>query len=895
MTAYTPAYRLTVYEPRSAQSAVTEPDILTATSPHTDAFKVASISGVSGFHPYLGTITGRRGKIDPLTKKVTTGQLTIRLLDAKTGTSNLQRWVTAFLGNAQGRNQLLGCKVYLEESLDGGSTWSPYFVGRIDSTQLDDPLWYSLTVRDFADDLEMDVFVGRPNAAVTYAAEPLLLPLGLSDPYGVLAASDPLSGTFEAASYTSAGFRVLTLDTASRGRSDNYVTAALYAQDTNLSTSNQGPHSSTNRASDTLRLRFTSTSPSLTDKELRPVKFIYAVRSDKTAYVTQIMCEAVDSTDLYYTAFDTTTVPNATTCTFTVRQVQYNDVGEVREDPNSNAPLYLTDQNPMQVWQDVLDGYFGRQYQSTDALPTGKSIGDPVRAVPYTAAASSAFDKLASATNRDPLPQCRFRLTKPMTAREFFEKTGQFLGLSYRMEPALNGSVPECRFVPVDMRLPTAAAISGITTITDADIDTSALPTWEQNRTDAVTQIQVDWYEDARVDTSTLSDLSKRPFHGRITALLVPEVSVSLLDEVPNREVWWDFGRALDLGDRTLTIDAFGLRGTAELEDTVESLHVESYAQRQAQRVVEFYRSQFGSGPMTLAFQCRRTSNTSSLWPGDWVYLDVDVVPDPATNVRGGTRLVQVLERQEQGLTIAFTALDAGAGASCAVPTIGTPTQTSGATAHSIDVGVTLNAASEPVEVRTNIQATSYGTTPPADTDDGWVYATRVTTSSTAVIRGLPSGVRVFVQGRSVPKADGSADSPKLPSAWTSPSGTKYVDTAALTAPSSVVVLPATILSNSTITVTWTNGTDSLPVYVSIWDSGGTTLLANVGVFVAGSVGPVELNGYVGSSATYTVKVAHLDELGGRSPYGSTTFTTPSGLTGGTLTAPTLSILQGKV
>ncbi len=892
MTAYLPGYRMTVYEQRSTQSAVTEPDILTATSPHTDAFKVASLSGISGFQPYLGTVSGRRGKIDPLTKKVTTGQLTVRLLDKKTGTSNLQRWVTAFLGNAAGRNQLLGCKVYLEETLDGGTTWSPFFVGRIDSTALDDPLWYSLSIRDFSDDLDMDVFVGRPNAAVSYAAEPLLLPLGVSADYGTIVAPEPLSGTFEAANYSSAGYRVLTLDAASRGRLDNIVTAALLAEDTSMSSTGTGVRRGS-RTAQNLRLRFTSTSPSLTDKELRPVRFTYALRADKTAYVIQIGCEALPAGELYRTDFDTTTVPNSTTCTFTVRQVQYNDLGQLEEEPSTAAPLYLDDVHPMELWKDVLDGYFGRQYQADDVRPTGKSVGDPVRAVPYTDAASTEFDDLLDATNRDPLPTCRFRITKPMKAREFFEKTGQFLGLSYRMEPALNGSVPECRFVPVDMRLPTSGAIAGISTITDADIDTASLPTWEQTRTDAVTQIQVDWYQDVPVALGSVADLPRRPLGGT-APLFVPDVSVSLLEQVPNREVWWDFGRALDLGDRTLTIDAFGLRGTPDTQDTLQSLQVEPYAQRHAQRVVEFYRSQFGSGPMTLSFRCRRTANTTGLWPGDWVYLDVDVVPDPATNVRGGARLVQILERQEDGLLIDFTALDAGAGAVCGVPTIGTPTQTSGATAHSIDVSVTVNAASEPVELRTNVQATSYGTSPPADTDAGWVYAQRVTATGTAVIRGLPSGKRVFVQGRSVPKADGTASGMKLPSAWTSPSGTKYVDMAAVTAPSSVVVLPATILAASTVTATWTNGVAQLPVHVTTWDSGGTTLLWAYGVYPPGTIGPITLNdSRLASSTTYTLKVTHLDELGGESAAGSTTFTTPVGFGTGSLTAPSGSIIQG--
>ena len=36
--------------------------------------------------------------------------------------------------------------------------------------------------------------------------------------------------------------------------------------------------------------------------------------------------------------------------------------------------------------------------------------------------------------------------------------------------------------------------------------------------------------------------------------------------------------------------------------------------------------SQFGAGPMTLGFRTRRTANTTGLWPGDWVMLDVDVI-----------------------------------------------------------------------------------------------------------------------------------------------------------------------------------------------------------------------------------------------------------------------------
>ena len=107
-------------------------------------------------------------------------------------------------------------------------------------------------------------------------------------------------------------------------------------------------------------------------------------------------------------------------------------------------------------------------------------------------------------------------------------------------------------------------------------------------------------------------------------------------------------------------------------------------------------------------------------------------------------------------------------------------------------------------------------------------------------------------------------------------------------------MLPATILAASTVTATWTNGVAQLPVHVTTWDSGGTTLLWAYGVYPPGTIGPITLNdSRLASSTTYTLKVTHLDELGGESAAGSTTFTTPSGFGTGSLTAPSGSIIQG--
>src|ERR1051326_7846401 len=99
MTLLQPVYRATVYAPKSTDA--TEATVLTPVSgaPHGDAFKVATAEGVSGFKSYMGMPSGRRGRIDVLSKKTDTGEISFEVLDQRTtpGGSNAQRWVTAFV------------------------------------------------------------------------------------------------------------------------------------------------------------------------------------------------------------------------------------------------------------------------------------------------------------------------------------------------------------------------------------------------------------------------------------------------------------------------------------------------------------------------------------------------------------------------------------------------------------------------------------------------------------------------------------------------------------------------------------------------------------------------------------------------------------------------------
>ncbi|HKB54589.1 MAG TPA: hypothetical protein VKD22_11360, partial [Ramlibacter sp.] len=201
------AYRLTVYAT----------DDTTALAPiagaaHSDSFKVASISGVTGFQPYLESLTGRSGRIDPVQLKTDTGSYTVRLMDARVtpGGSNAIRWVTAFLGDANGKPRLFGRKVYIEESEDGGATWSAFFTGRIRTTRLaQSRLWWEFEARDFRDALKADTFAGRPNSTIACAIRPSLVPTGLEADYGPSAAAPVLSGAVKTDGF---GNRYILLD-----------------------------------------------------------------------------------------------------------------------------------------------------------------------------------------------------------------------------------------------------------------------------------------------------------------------------------------------------------------------------------------------------------------------------------------------------------------------------------------------------------------------------------------------------------------------------------------------------------------------------------------------------------------------------------------------------------
>lgn len=890
---------------------------------HVDLFQVTTQAGQTNWRPYLGTPKIRRGELDPLTKRVTVGQATVPMLDLRTNAnrSQLQRWVTAFLGTLDGRNQFLGGKFYLEESTDGGATFSPYFVGRIDETHLDDPLWWDLILKDLCLDMDVEVFGSRPHASATAVIEPLLCPIGISATYGQLTATPLLSGTVGASSYTSqTAVRVITLDAASQGAAGNLVTRALLA---NVAAKIPSQGSLPTWAAgvgyilrgSNVRCRFSYAGGGITAKELTVHQITVVTRSDGHYAVKEIVVSELKdttgvnaTTDPFYSAFDTGTVPNAASLSSISLRYQSGPAGWVARAAASLAgvgsigalfgknmrassgaavaidqsapPIVVGDVAPMTFLGDLLTGYYGPLYtpdeKSLGVIPSGKAIGDPKVAIPYDTSGGSNWDKLASATtgvNRLS-PTVRWIIAQPSKLFDFLERQyGQVFGVGYRFKPALLGGVPVSKFEPIDLRLPSTTAIAGIPTIADADLVAETWPQWSETRQSAVSDLFVTVYDDITFDAAAVAALADR----------VPDVPVTLLTPAPQTQVFPAIGRtrAIGIGSKPLAIDAAGYRYTIHPADTVNNVQAETWARGMGEQVLSLYRAMFGSGAGEVTMRVRRTTNTTGLWPGDWCYLSASGVPSPAISRRGDTRLLLIVARNEDGPEIELRGIDAGPGTACNTPTIGTPTQMTGNINHGATVAVTTDAQGDQVELRYYIDTTGALTVPPADTDPGWIHAMTVPSTGSYNVQNLPSNVRFFPQGRSVPRLQsGGSQDTKLPSAWVAPSGTKFVALGALTPPNTAAVTPATILAASTVVATWVIPAASVGFPVNVYLDG--TLIATLS---AGST-TLTLNPYLVANHAYTLTVKVTDGLTGLSSAATTTFTTPVGFGGPTLTAP---------
>lgn len=738
------AFRLRVYEPRSVHSA--EDTVLTPRTgaPHSDAFQVASIYGVSGYKPYLEPPTGRRGRFDPLTRKRDIGSLSVRILDKRTSTGNASRWLTAFVGTLAGKNQLLGLKAQLDISTDGGTNWTAFYTGRIHQIAFHGEgygLIWSLSIREASSDLDFEIFGARPHGSATEATPTQLWPIAPSTveygPWGATARRVPMVVTKTNAVSMRLGVNFTSsFDVSWLTKSDALTSRASSAYGV----------TSPKRA----RVRCVFTSGALNGETREYWLGAIFAGSTSEKHIVTVECLPIDAAE---TANYAATQAAGVTANVSVHAY----------DADEAAPLWIDDVHPVTLLAHILSGYYG--YLAANGT-------DVSRSYPYD---STSFTALAADGT---IPNARFPIDKKWKALDFIEQ--QILvpfGLGYR----LNGSG---EVVVFDARTPNSLA--GLATLAETDVEAGGV-SWEQTREGAITRLDITTYEDWTPGT-TQGLMQGSSYGGR----------PALIESFDRVTVVAAFGDT-DTGDRAHKIDARGLRTTPFPNDTVGLLPRSSWLPQYVNALAEDLRRPWATGPSYIRARLRRTATVNALTEGALVLVAMDAVPDPTSVVRGGTRLCRVTEFSDVGLAVDAQLLDLGRNAAAAAPTVGALDVDASDESHLVTVPITLGADSDPVEIWVNVTATSVGSRP-ADTAAGWTLWQRAITSATYTVRA-PSGKRVWVRARSVPTTN-----EKIAGAWVYPSTyshTDYQDTDALTAPSDVA---ATAIYSKSADITWTVG-----------------------------------------------------------------------------------------
>lgn len=771
MTTFDAEFRLTVYDDEDMTTALTPP----SAAPHSDEFKVATTTGLSGYQPYLFYPRGRESSIEPKDARADTAKQEVELLDKRTSSGNLERWVTAFVSD------LGGHMAQMEISTDGGSSWSNYFTGRLQEPGLRSRARFRFVIEGMNTEFDTDVFVGMPHSSIDYAFMAPAWPVGLTEEWAG-ADTKPRIPTTARITGDIYGDRLEVDDAALTGEmaDRNVVTRAL--KDQMLSVLQRLNLLEASDPAPGLRVLADNTTTGNSGQFYVTRGFssggLFASSSghigterteDGHHRVTQIGIKELPASD-----------PNHLSLPSDGDSVEI--ALAVDRPPDEQTPLLVDDVHPVKLLRDIVDGRFSH-------LDDDGSVRWSVPRDTTSQGTLDGHEGFANLIADSSFGGVRFIVEGSMTAKEAWEElVGHAARIGRRWKG--NGEV-----VPVDLRVPDDP--SGLDTIGNSDLDVSGnAPQWDHSRRDAVTLVEVTQYVDEVKGLGRLKQESAE----------YPELRPVQIESSESPV------RVLDVGDPSLgvkphEIDAKGIRsrvgeGTKEDQDAAE---------RQLKRIkalAQEYRIPYGDGPEYIELPLRRTSTAEGLTVGQPLIVDVDELPDPATSKRGGARVVRATGIRRDRANVILTALDLYESATASTPSVGDPSPVSGGDGRFlVEFDVTLNADGDPARVEIAVTSTSTASRP-AEAAAAWQFVERVSGSanSTHTVQvEVPAGKRVWPRVRSVPDD-------KAPSDWAHPSGdnTDSDDLA------SVSNLSHSNVDGSSALATWDVGDSDLDVVVEL-------------------------------------------------------------------------------
>ena len=684
-----PSYRMTVFKPRSEDPAETVVMTPAACAPHSDNFKVATRTGITGFQPYMQLPSGRRGIINVITGRGDVGQLEVDLGDIKVS-GNLSRWVTAFAGNAEGLDRLKGCKVLIEELLDTGGSWTDFFTGRIFTWGVtDDRVMVRLEIRGIEADLRFRLFQLPPHASVaSYAALPYILPVGVPVAYADVAATARLAGNFDLSE------KRITLTDAAIERVDNIVLAWLDDQSEQL---NYQSYTVFEVESDNVRVEYSLVGGG-SKGDFRMNWLRWKSKHDLRR-MHSITVELLDSSIPEYRALPA----GDEACEVALRY--HGPIGD-------DTPLFIQNVHPADLILDIADGFFGPR----------KTDGTPLVTIPY--GTMTAF------TGDPSWGLLRFQVREEAEGFEWIEDNiSGPAGLGFRINYAGELEL-------IDLRLRSSVSVQ--TTITNADIAAGNPPTRTATGEDSAAWVVATHYSEAKVALKGLG-LGQRLDDD------TPDLPVGGWLEQEHKLETIDETAIADLGEQE-PVNFTGLGFRARVNEIVEGNAGSRAIQNRLLGRMGQLNQAFGKGRDSLELTVRRSAAIEAVIPGHFVVVDVDEIPDPTSFLRGGPRLMQVEERTEEHLLVRLAGVDLGINVAAGVPVLGTPTLGTD-TLHEVNQSVTLNSDSDLVEI--HYAAKSGGE--PAETDAAWIFGTIASGATT--IRHLQVNTKIHVRGRSIPSS----------------------------------------------------------------------------------------------------------------------------------------------
>lgn len=799
---------------------------------HNQPFQITTLpsGSLAGYAPYMRIPRGQNGEFDIKSGRSSVGAYSVEILDAKTTAgNNATRWVSAFIGDSNGRLSLVGKKAIIEESTDNGSTWNLFFCGRVNKFDLSSKLTYTIEIGDNLELLKQKIFT--TDTIASGAVFKSLLPLGILDKLEMPDSQSSLPQT--------PPFRISKAEIAANAnqqlRYDRWLTL------TNASTNdirNFWSYGEKYNTSAGLRYDvYAGQQPLRARIEISGSYYYYGVdilqtpananRNKTLQQIQKIHIAELDTSDPRFSS-----ISNIPAQSFqNIANIPAIWIYSLPGNEEFKGTLFIND-TPYQVLRDILDGnYFPRSF--------------PQLTIPYDSASIIQLE------NTRPLEKMVYRMEEPMEAGEFIEKyICKPFGLGYTFEPQTINGAPQSAFRFFSTYIPTSSA--GLATLDDTSVIAGTEQSWNTN--EPVLAVGGKYYVEyfKTYDRDSLSAAQSEGQTDPTIQQVFPIIYALTSDIDPSNKIEeLDFNGLRGLNNDTYSNSVGGMTG---------NVPTDVYTQGRAVGHMKKYydRNQFGNPLVQLT--CIRNATTNGLKVGDFVLVDVDVLPNQALHTRGGTRIYQILQKNVDGIQIEFNLLDSGVNQTMPTPAFGI---VSSSVSNQIDFQLSIP---QPGTLEIEYAVVPSGSPAPANSSVNWVYfnsSRNTATTESFSIDTIPEGKTTYIRARATALTNGDL---QLPSPYVIASP---VTLANISAPTNLVVSNITAKSAE---IDWVNTNDVFPIEIKLASPQGepiTTIIELPPSSSAFDLTGLDLN----TNPAHTVGIRYVDAYRGFSPLVTASFT----------------------